>query len=324
MIVGFIGAPSTIAAGTRNGISHLPSVCRDWQILFEAFTFKEILVNTPRIASLHEVVQHRPERVALIRHILLRIELAEYDCDDCDKAEDEATISRNNRIFSTCIRQLFDVLSTWDPTPAAGLTLELSVICPSDNQHHLYQHDLDEDYPVRFASDLQRVPSLADVHRERASRRPYTLRKHRARLRQSVHPRIPMIRAGVLESRICATALQLRAPGRKLPSVPIVRGLLIRHNPPRAISVKTLAQILSQSLVALEWFRWERRISSSSSRDEATIKSTYRQEVEFSVTVRTRLTNHRGYQISLPIYYRLYPRPYIASTSAYGHHLQDF
>lgn len=176
------------------------------------------------------------------------------------------TFIRNNKIFSTSVRQLFKTLSTWKPhnrapqplEPPVGIALSISALSPSDNQHNFFSCELDEGYPFRFATDLQST-SLAAFHRRKASELPpQTLLEHSNRP-EAPHPSLEQIWSRWQKNRVQGNPLQLRPRLPKLPKVHIVNRLIIRRQYPRSIEIESLAQIVRQSLVGLKAFKYERR-----------------------------------------------------------------
>lgn len=176
-------------------------------------------------------------------------------------------LCRNDQIFSSCIRDLFNVLSKWNPRrhnldtkASAGISLEIMALSPSDNKHHQYSCTLSDDYPIRFESDLCRI-STGELksYRGRMDCRNwvpwYELNGHPNTSGLRRRPFLYSLHRG----RLHGTPLQLRPTVPALPKVPIVKALLLRRQPYRSIGVGPLAQILMQSLMALESFRLERR-----------------------------------------------------------------
>ncbi|TEA12884.1 hypothetical protein C8034_v005494 [Colletotrichum sidae] len=76
--------------------------------------------------------------MALVKRIDLRIALREYDCKECDRKEDPATIKHNNAIFTKAMTTLLQTLSQWKPASgeaAEGIELRIKPMSSSDSQH---------------------------------------------------------------------------------------------------------------------------------------------------------------------------------------------
>jgi hypothetical protein len=177
-------------------------------------------------------------------------------------------LNRNDRIFSSCIRELFKTLSRWKPgrrhqptgASASGITLEVSAVAPSDSRHYHFSCALDDDYPVRFESDLRRITKerLAEHHRLKALQHPTSYHESHGHPHGNGLPRRPFFHS-FHRRRVIGTPLRLRPTVPSLLRVPIVKTLVLRQQSYRNINIRSLAQMLRQSLVALECFRFERR-----------------------------------------------------------------
>ncbi|CAH0037148.1 unnamed protein product [Clonostachys rhizophaga] len=248
---------ASVSAKPNQGIGRLASVCRDWQGFFERHTFKRLLLIESNLSGFEQVILSRPVRLTYIQNLLLRIKLSVYNCKACEQPEDASTIKLNNAIFSSCIQHLLNTLASWSPEPCNsskpgfhGLTLEISVYSPSDNNHRFNFCAQENDYPFRTEADLGKTPSLLEYHRQRAALGPTAQQKEHE--------------SGTLflyrdAKRLYGTPLKLGSTAPVLPRAPIVKGLLLRRSTCRSIDVGALAQILRQSLVALTWFRYESR-----------------------------------------------------------------
>jgi hypothetical protein len=98
LIMDFVLAPSDISPGpnvaARSDISHLPSVCKDWQEFFEPHTFRQLVVRNSGLSTFRDAIEHNPVRLSYIENILLIIKLEESRCESCHKVEGEATINQ--------------------------------------------------------------------------------------------------------------------------------------------------------------------------------------------------------------------------------------
>ncbi len=70
------------------------SVCREWQHVFEPWTFNRLTLDQDRLADFDIIVSRNERRRSYVDQIALSIRLDEYDCTSCEKEEDEATIQR--------------------------------------------------------------------------------------------------------------------------------------------------------------------------------------------------------------------------------------
>lgn len=169
----------------------------------------------------------------------------------------------NNIIFTTCIQSLLGTLKLWDPAKhgAEGLALMLSASSPSDTEHQFNRCEIKNNYPLHYAEDLDLAPGIVDFHRKNNTD-PFSRHFHRG------YPP-PLYNEHI--QRVQGTPLRLepRRDGRgrfisqyrRLPAVPMIKGLIMRRQFHRDVHVGTLSRLLGQSFVALEWFRFERIIS---------------------------------------------------------------
>lgn len=94
MILKFVCLPDS--GGQCNGMSYptvaqYASVCLEWQIFFEARTFRRLVLNPASVEEFDAVVRRDDVRLAYIQKLWLRVELSEYECPKCDEPEDVAT-----------------------------------------------------------------------------------------------------------------------------------------------------------------------------------------------------------------------------------------
>ena len=75
-----------------------------------------------------------------MKYIWLCIELLEYDCPQCNIFDESDDWHESNmKIIEKSIRELFLILSTWEPS--GNLTLDISVYSKSDTKHYFkYLH----------------------------------------------------------------------------------------------------------------------------------------------------------------------------------------
>ncbi|CAH0059092.1 unnamed protein product [Clonostachys solani] len=85
---------SAPGATPYHNISFLATVCLEWKVFFERNTFKQLILVDSDLPVFKEVVERSPVRLAYVHHVLLHIQLPEYNCDDCKEEEDQNTINR--------------------------------------------------------------------------------------------------------------------------------------------------------------------------------------------------------------------------------------
>ena len=95
---------------------------------------------------------------------------------------------RNPRLFTSCVKTLFETLSLWQPqannisaqyNSSRGLSLEISAFSPSDRQDGFFVCQLEDGYPFWFHEDLSQTPSLQEYHETRGNPDPLDLAQHR-------------------------------------------------------------------------------------------------------------------------------------------------
>ncbi|KAL6796996.1 hypothetical protein J3E68DRAFT_402430 [Trichoderma sp. SZMC 28012] len=245
-------------------VARFATVCREWQEIVETYTFRRLVLDPSSVSKLAAIVGRDDARLGYIRNLWLQVKLARYTCPACDKPEDKATQYCNNMIFTTCIQSLLETLKLWDPARHGvwGTTLTLSISSPSDTEHRLNRLEMKDDYPFLYAEDLDLEPSIFDFHKMNAANL-FNIHSHGDGLPPLYNEHV---------KRIQGTPLRLQAQrndrGRfvnrhktSLPAVPMIKGLVIRRQFRREIHVGSLSQLLSQSFIALKWFRFERTIS---------------------------------------------------------------
>lgn len=169
-------------------------------------------------------------------------------------------INRNNLIFTGVMHKLLCILSTWPrPEGSDGITLEISIICPSDNKHFYYDVATDDDYPFK-PWDLNINPHdvimFHDAHFRKIDREHFDSSPHcQAGMGQmqnsdSLH----------VAERHLGSLIQFRWPNgsQRLPRVEVLNSLVMRHQFKRQLSPLALAKLFSESLVCATSLRLER------------------------------------------------------------------
>jgi hypothetical protein len=223
---------------TKTGLSRYAAVCKEWQAFFEKRIYRCLALTSSCLEDFNKVVRRQR---GLVEHIWLRIELKTYDCSTCMKFGSQR--STNSDIVAEAISKLFLILNTWDVHQVAfmgRLALEISIYSPSDSQHD-FKGDLllDNSYQLEmdpFSSENDENLSVHDPHHGWSN-------GHRSR-----PPTIEAI------SRLLMLAFPKFQQG--LPSVAVVKELILRRQTRRGLSVEALQQIL-KSLPNLEYIIYE-------------------------------------------------------------------
>ena len=105
---------------------------REWQVMIEHHNFSRIHLTPERITDLNVVTRRNR---FLVRYIWLRIELEEYDCDDCAPEDFEKwdLCDEDNAPITETMESLFYALSEWEKNDE--LLLDIIVYSPSDSKH---------------------------------------------------------------------------------------------------------------------------------------------------------------------------------------------
>lgn len=72
----------------KKGLGAFATVCREWQTVFEQYTFANLYITEGSVAELGRVVQgENARRLGYIHRMLLSIQLEIYPCGKCCNAE---------------------------------------------------------------------------------------------------------------------------------------------------------------------------------------------------------------------------------------------
>lgn len=172
----------------------LVAACAEWQTIIEKETFSSLkLQSVAEILRLGRIVDRRRERY--IKRIRLHVELADYDHEVCQLAENEDTIRLNNQIFSQHLISLLNILSQWNDS--SGVTLDLSAASRSDALHSFDKLETDVD-------DFKLV-NVSPIHDWRLGARKRTLGSLLDLVShdnvQVVLPRVPAVARFILTRR---------------------------------------------------------------------------------------------------------------------------
>ena len=133
-------------------------VCKSWQVEIEKVNFKTLTVTQMDLHDFEQyVVGHRR---ACLKHLWLKVELAEYSRRSRQVPENEQEQEENNFRYSRALYDTLKILESWD-TPhfwearnGRGLNLELSAFSPSDKRSMFGEAGLDDDGNSRFFDSL--------------------------------------------------------------------------------------------------------------------------------------------------------------------------
>ncbi|KAL7914669.1 hypothetical protein GGI35DRAFT_154254 [Trichoderma velutinum] len=139
--------------GDSGTTSNYAAVSKEWQLYFERFNFRRLILNQSCIPEFGRAV--RQHRRGMVKHVWLRVELAPYLCPACRWPERPLEILDNNQTFTAALYQLLEVLSTWKKNGQygvsnGGLVLELSAYSPSDSEHYFKYPLGKDDYPHKY------------------------------------------------------------------------------------------------------------------------------------------------------------------------------
>ncbi|KAJ3544743.1 hypothetical protein NM208_g2894 [Fusarium decemcellulare] len=249
-----IETPAALGFGKA---SSLATVSREWQCFFEKETFRRMALTSSDLTTFSRVVRGKNAiRLNYINHLWLNVKLTKYTQRIYDRPESATNIGQNNRIFSYAIATLLNALSSWEGIHG-GLTLEIHAHSPSDHKYHPWELELHGDYPLRFEEDLVNSTSLSKYRRKKLEETRIGTGRPSVSVEQGMAQRLhgtPLkIQPWPLKKRkLC------KNPVQKLPSAPIVKGLVLRQAFFRGIALTSLAALFRESFVALESFRLQR------------------------------------------------------------------
>ncbi|KAK6828456.1 hypothetical protein PG987_011797 [Apiospora arundinis] len=111
------------------------AVSREWQMHFEAVTFRHLELHQDDLDKLAEYVPARSHRIDMLRSVHLRLVLDEYNCRFCGSREEPWEATANNVILTEALWKLFNGMAAWGKPRSRPLELELSAHSPSDWEH---------------------------------------------------------------------------------------------------------------------------------------------------------------------------------------------
>ena len=130
--------------GVKRRLTRYSLVAREWHCFFAGKLFGRLTVTQgPDFDQLGTVGNLQ---CALIKHLWLRIAMAPYDCDQCSVPESHRAHEANVDTTRRAVQDLLRVISSWDPLRngyPVGMTLEISMLSPSDRCHGFAAYDFD-------------------------------------------------------------------------------------------------------------------------------------------------------------------------------------
>ncbi|KAJ3539514.1 hypothetical protein NM208_g5457 [Fusarium decemcellulare] len=119
------------------------AVCQQWRDYIEERNFCRLKIRAACLEELQRMVVRQRE---LVKHVWIQIEIGPYTCRICPYEESFSAYRENNLIIRRALFRAFKILSKWPSS--LELTLELSVICPSDARHwfHTCYFGADNEY----------------------------------------------------------------------------------------------------------------------------------------------------------------------------------
>ncbi|KAK8047336.1 hypothetical protein PG996_015400 [Apiospora saccharicola] len=126
-----------VEVATYVRIGALASVCREWQVIIESATFRNLKVAPSDLESLREIISNdKLRRQYSIRELHFQVVLPEYERPPF-VFNHTRRLGKEQAAFADAVSQLFNVLHDWDSSRVArgtcrGLALEVTVASPND------------------------------------------------------------------------------------------------------------------------------------------------------------------------------------------------
>lgn len=236
--------------------SHAP-VCRVWQDFIEEKTFRRLRLEMSRLDEFEAIVVGR--RRQLVKHLWLNIELPEYTCRMCGVTRSNSNPldswkpkQKHTSLTSKAIKRLFEILRTWNPDDAQGLTLELTAQSKSNGNHWFKNCFFGRGSPLEDSlGDMDSVPDPTEMSMYQDACAPF---------HDEIHGWVDGSRDHQAWEANCNVLLLFQTLGDiakyKLPVVPVVTELVIRRQCRRLFSPFMLDTIY-RSLPRLEALTFE-------------------------------------------------------------------
>ena len=170
----------------RGRLASYTTICAGFRDAIEAETFSDLSVTSDELETLDGLMEHRPQRRAILGFLRLSVVLPTYSDQACGWYERKPDQDRNDESFTESMRKLFRVLSKCDRiTKARPIDLSLERIhSPMDPPHRgqekrkadqsayelgqrrdLFEHRYEHSYVSLLAEhdllEIRRVRSLA-------------------------------------------------------------------------------------------------------------------------------------------------------------------
>ncbi|KAI2614923.1 hypothetical protein GGR54DRAFT_324318 [Hypoxylon sp. NC1633] len=233
---GYVGEGSEARDSSKSGLAAYASVSKEWQSFFEKRLYSRLVVTQ---SCLEGFETHIHRQKALVKHIFLRIDLPNYNCELCGGSF-RKTKAPQHTIIEFAIGTLFRILSTWKLRERAleGLGLEIGFHSPQIALHH-------------FGGELHMGSNLfdKDTSEEQSLLHP-TLDAVNGQHHQNDLSRARMARLAVLYRAFDRVFL------RQFPSVKVVNRLVMRRQTRFYLRPLNL-QHMMQSLPQLEYVNYE-------------------------------------------------------------------
>ncbi|TPX13504.1 uncharacterized protein E0L32_005975 [Thyridium curvatum] len=252
------------------------AVDQQWQRYFEPLIFSAIVVDNDRVHDMNEIITKHPVRRKAVKHIWLKVKLAEYDCGESEVPESAETKKLNEIYLTDTLWNLLSVMAAWRrPRPGLyrgileeGITLDIAVFSPSDCKHTFRDFRLCPDYPLQ-----SRDPALMDfvvspakfLRTHRHSRKTFGLKEpvddHDCR----GWNRVPVLgeSIGAIARITGERPLNLDFSDfsfhseRRFPELPVVSQLVLRRQFYRSVAPNVLSKLLDESFTCLTAFSHE-------------------------------------------------------------------
>lgn len=217
-------------------LSDLATVSREWQTFIESHNFGRLKL-TPSCLAEFALKTNRNRH--LVGYIWFCVELEEYD-DPADPENTEILSQNNVDLVVTAISDLFENLSTWNPTPTDKLLLDISIYSPSDLEYRFQELTFRPDVPDKCDLDHCLNGLILTMFNNQTGQR---IHGQNSRL-------FPEIKGtfGLIGSEECLFEDKESESQwwQQLPLVPAVTGILLRQQTRRQWSPFTLAEMFTR------------------------------------------------------------------------------
>ncbi|CAK7207380.1 hypothetical protein SEUCBS139899_010190 [Sporothrix eucalyptigena] len=249
--------------GLHERVARHATVCREWQRFFEQYTFCTLSLCQHSLTDLeHCVAGQKAYRMGYLAKLRLAVELAPYNCQDCDRRERPEEISRNDDCFTFFYLALLRILAQW-PAPSGdtkrtiytseGLLLSLVAHSVSDRLHSF--HDFRHLFDVPEFDSTRPQPDHRPIMDARDS---VTSWRHQFANGTRMGPVFPEARERVMGGHpisLTIPAAQAASclvrngtsptPAIAIPSLPVIQCICITRQHYRMLHVHLIAQLVA-------------------------------------------------------------------------------